>query len=35
MKHFYEMFEITADNYGIVTAAQARELGISKSELNR
>ena len=35
MKHFDEIYEVAADNYGIVTAAQARELGISKSELNR
>lgn len=35
MKHFDEMYEATAGNYGIVPAAQARELGISKSELNR
>lgn len=29
------MYEATAGDYDIVTAAQARELGISKSELNR
>lgn len=35
MKHFDEIYEVAADNYGIVTAAQARGLGISKSELSR
>lgn len=35
MKHFDEIYEIAANNYGIVTTAQARELGVSKSELNR
>ena len=35
MKHFDEIYEAAADNYGIVTTAQARELGVSKSELNR
>lgn len=35
MNHFDEIYEVAADNYGIVTAAQARKLGISKSELNR
>ena len=35
MKHFDEIYEVAADNYGIVTAAQARKLGISKSELSR
>lgn len=35
MNHFDEIYEVAADNYGIVTAAQARGLGISKSELSR
>lgn len=35
MKHFDEIYEVAADNYGLVTAAQARNLGVSKSELNR
>lgn len=35
MKHFDELYEVAADNYGLVTVAQARELGIDKSELNR
>lgn len=35
MKHFDEIYAIAADNYGVVTAAQAREIGVSKTELNR
>lgn len=35
MKHFDEIYEIAADNYGLVTAAQARDAGVAVSELNR
>lgn len=35
MKHFDVIYKIAANNYDIVTAAQARELGISKTELTR
>lgn len=35
MGHFEEIYGIAADNYGLVTAAQARDLGVSKSELSR
>lgn len=35
MKHFDEIYELAADNYGIVTAAQAREIGVTTGELSR
>lgn len=35
MKHFDEIYEIAADNYGLVTAAEARSLGIAKPEMKR
>ena len=35
MKHFDEIFELAADGYGIVTAAQAREIGVTTGELSR
>lgn len=35
MKHFDEIYEIAADNYGLVTAAQARDVNVAASELNR
>ena len=35
MSHFEDIYEIAADNYGIVTAAQAKERGIVGTELNR
>lgn len=35
MSHFDDIYEITADNYGSVTAAQAREIGATKPELSR
>lgn len=35
MKHFDYIYDIATDNYGIVTAAQAREEGIAGAELNR
>ena len=34
MKHFDEIFELAADGYGIVTAAQAREIGVTTGELD-
>lgn len=35
MKHFDEIYEIAADGYGIVTASQAREAGVTTSEMSR
>lgn len=35
MKHFDYIYEIAADNYGLVTAAEAREAGIVSAELKR
>lgn len=35
MRHFDEIYEVAADNYGLVTARQARDLGIKRSELKR
>lgn len=35
MKHFDVIYKIAENNYDIVAAAQARELGIGKTELNR
>ena len=35
MKHFDEIYELAADGYGIVTAAQAREIGVTTGELSR
>ena len=35
MKHFDEVYEIAADNYGLITAAQAKEAGIVGAELHR
>ncbi|MBQ9020662.1 MAG: type IV toxin-antitoxin system AbiEi family antitoxin domain-containing protein [Eggerthellaceae bacterium] len=35
MTHFDEIYEIAADNYGLVTAAQAKETGVVGAELNR
>ena len=35
MKHFDYIYEIAADNYGLVTAAEAREGGIASVELRR
>lgn len=35
MTHFDDIYEIAADNYGLVTSAEARKLGIAKSELSR
>lgn len=35
MKHFDDIYEIAADNYGIVTYAEAKEAGITGGELSR
>ena len=35
MTHFDDIYDIAADEYGIVTAAQAREAGITTGELSR
>ena len=35
MTHFDEIYDIAIDNYGLVTAAQARERGITSVELRR
>lgn len=35
MSHFDDIYEVAADNYGLVTAAQARDLGVTKPELSR
>jgi predicted transcriptional regulator of viral defense system len=34
MTHYQQLFEIAADNYGIVTSAQAKEEGISDKEMS-
>lgn len=33
MTHYRDIYEIAADNYGIVTAAQAKEAGVSDKEM--
>jgi hypothetical protein len=35
MAHFDDIYDISADGYGIITAAQAREAGAAPSEFNR
>lgn len=35
MTHFDDVYEIAADEYGIVTAAQAREAGVTTGEMSR
>ena len=35
MSHFDDIYELAADNYGLVTTAQARDLGVTKTELSR
>lgn len=35
MTHFDDIYEIAADNYGLVTYARAREAGLVGAELNR
>lgn len=34
MTHYQQLFDIAADNYGIVTSAQAKEEGISDKEMS-
>ena len=35
MSHFDDIYELAVDNYGLVTTAQARDLGVTKAELSR
>lgn len=35
MTHFDDIYDIAIDNYGLVTAAQAREAGVTSAELRR
>lgn len=35
MAHFDDIYELAADNYGLITSAEAKNLGVAKSELNR
>lgn len=35
MAHFDDIYEMAADGYGIVTAAQAREAGVTTGEMSR
>ncbi len=35
MAHYDDIYDIAVDNYGLVTAAQAREEGITSTELRR
>jgi predicted transcriptional regulator of viral defense system len=35
MSHFDDIYEVAADNYGLITAAQARDLGVTRPELGR
>lgn len=35
MSHFDDIYEVAADNYGLVTSAQARDIGVTKAELSR
>lgn len=35
MRHFDEIYEIAADNYGLVTAAEAKDAGVVGAELHR
>ncbi len=35
MTHFEEIYEIAADNYGLITAAEAKEIGVTGAELFR
>ena len=35
MTHFDEIYEIAADGYGIITATQAREAGVTTGEMSR
>ena len=35
MAHFDDIYELAVDNYGLITSAEAKSLGVAKSELNR
>lgn len=35
MTHFDDIYELATDNYGLITSAEAKGLGVAKSELNR
>lgn len=35
MTHFDDIYELAVDNYGLITSAEAKSLGVAKSELNR
>ena len=35
MSHFDDIYEIAADNYGLLTVAEARNAGVTKTELSR
>lgn len=35
MAHFDDIYEIASDNFGLATAAEARDLGITKTEIKR
>lgn len=35
MSHFDDIYEIAADNYGLITVAEARNAGVTKTELSR
>ena len=35
MAHFDDIYDIAIDNYGLVTASQAKEEGVTAVELNR
>lgn len=35
MTHFEDIYEIAADNYGLITTAQAKEIGVTGVELSR
>jgi predicted transcriptional regulator of viral defense system len=35
MAFYDEIYEVAADNYGIITSAQAKEMGISNKEMSR
>jgi predicted transcriptional regulator of viral defense system len=34
MAHYDDIYEVAADNYGIVTSAEAKELGVSDKEMS-
>ncbi|NTU88826.1 MAG: hypothetical protein HGA54_02815 [Actinobacteria bacterium] len=35
MSHYEDIYEQAADNYGVITAAEAKDLGISDKEMSR